>query len=196
MKNLNCKFSKDEAQKLVDFVVTSTASIQYTRQAVYYYLLKSGEYTTKTLAAYVKQRATLKTNTKDFSRGAMVKEISTAQKCIDDKLIKGKFNTETSAEYIKLIGEYMQKNSLSYYFLFDEKKKRQNKKSGKAIKIDDVIEYIKSADKRALELIKSAAESALDSSRISAKDSTSNQVRAKATKAKATKAKAAKTKAA
>lgn len=175
MKKSN--FSKDEAQNLIDSIVITSASIQYTRQAVYYYLLKSGEYTTKTLAAYVKQRATLKTNTKDFSRGAMVKEIATAQAALENKLIKTIKAANTNT-YINAIAEYMQKHSISYYFLFGEKEKRANKKSDKAIKIDDVIEYIKSADERDLELIKSAAESALDSSRIAASDSTSNRGKA------------------
>ena len=203
MKKSN--FSKDEVKTLIDSIVVSSVSIQYTRQAVYYYLLKSGEYTTKTLAAYVKQRATLKTNTKDFSRGAMIKEIATAQAAIENNLIRG-VKAATTKALINAIADYMQKHSISYYFLFGEKQKRANKKSA-ALKIDDVIEYIKSADLQALTLIKaaaqaeidscrvlnkaSAAESALDSSRIAASDSTSNPVRAKATKAKTTKAKAA-----
>lgn len=168
MKKTN--FSKDEAKTLIDSIVVSSVSIQYTRQAVYYYLLKSGEYTTKTLAAYVKQRATLKSNTNDFNRGVMIKEISVSQKALDDKLIKGLPKAADVNTWINNCADYMQKHSISYYFLFGEKQKRVNKKSA-ALKIDDVIEYIKSADTKALELIKSAAESALESSRITTKAS-------------------------
>jgi hypothetical protein len=167
MKKSN--FSKDEAKTLIDSIVVSSVSIQYTRQAVYYYLLKSGEYTTKTLAAYVKQRATLKSNTNDFNRGVMIKEIATAQAALENKLIRGVKAATTNA-LIDAIADYMQKHSISYYFLFGEKQKRANKKSA-ALKIDDIIEYIKSADTKALELIKSAAESALDSCRITTKAS-------------------------
>lgn len=168
MKKSN--FSKDEAKTLIDSIVVSSVSIQYTRQAVYYYLLKSGEYTTKTLAAYVKQRATLKSNTNDFNRGVMIKEIAVAQAAIDGNLIKGLSKAADVNTWINACADYMQKHSISYYFLFGEKQKRANKKSA-ALKIDDIIEYIKSADEKALKLIKSAAESALESSRITTKAS-------------------------
>ena len=176
-----------QAKQLIDNVIIATNTIQYTRQATYYLLLANGA-TPKTLTKLILDRA--KVNKTSIARGALVNEIRVAQYCIDKQAISAVFaNNETLSDMVNVIAKQMTDKKLSYYFLFDKRKKAdkqadkqadKSSKQEKALDLNRVIEYIKQADKQALDLIKQA----LDARQA---DSTSSQA-SKPTSKKASKA--------
>ena len=176
-----------QAKQLIDNVIIATNTIQYTRQATYYLLLANGQ-NPKALTKLILDRA--KANKTSIARGALVNEIRVAQYCIDKQAISAVFaNNETLSDMVNIIAKQMTDKKLSYYFLFDKRKqadkqadKQANKpsKQEKALDLNRVIEYIKQADKQALDLIKQALEARQA-------DSTSSQA-SKPTSKKASKA--------
>ena len=161
-----------QASALIDNVVIATASIQYTRQATYYLLL-ANNMTSKQLTKLIIERAKVKKVS--IARGCLINEIRVAQYCVDNNSIKlGDTTGKNESDLIQVIADYMTSHKLSYYFLFDKRKQAKataesesaesesaeskQAKAPKALDLNQVIAYIKQADKQAIELIKQAIE--------------------------------------
>ena len=119
-----------QASAMIDNVVIATASIQYTRQATYYLLL-ANNMTSKQLTKLILERAKVKKVS--IARGCLINEIRVAQYCVDNDLIKlGNTTGKNENDLIQVIADYMTRDKLSYYFIFDKRKKASNASKPKA----------------------------------------------------------------
>lgn len=167
----NTTINDDITTSLIDKTLIDSASVMYTRQAVYYYLLKLNGFKVTDLRKAIMQRA--KIQDININRGVLVRESDVANICLVEKsaiFAKVKINKRTPAESIAKIAKLMSDNKLSFTYLqkegfFKKKEKQadstestQDKKQD--VTLTQVLMYIKNADAKHLERIAFAIKTA------------------------------------
>ena len=152
----------DVTNAILETVLTQTASIMYTRQATYYYLLILNGWTRTNLHKAIKQRA--ESLSLPYNKGVLVKESLIADYAISNlnKLFTSvKISKKNPESVINKIADIMQKNKIAYNYLKDKlvknpkestdkqesqesTDKQESSKQDSTLTLDSVIEFIKS----------------------------------------------------